>query len=224
MNPKLPLRSEDLCGDILEIALNETTPFTPELLHCCSYKEQVMGDSTDSVSIDIDMMPLGGKECLVKTSKGSITVLVCGDQEKPALITYPDVALNYMSCFQGLFFSPDSASLLLHNFCIYHIDAPGHEFVQLGAAVIPSDVPLLSVDDLADQVAEVVDFFGLQTDPYSAWWLTLISNDTSHWVELAIENRLTRDGAQKAYIHLVKPNVSVRNRKQLPLRCLKSNA
>ncbi|GMP40850.1 hypothetical protein CsSME_00011146 [Camellia sinensis var. sinensis] len=116
-----------------------------------------MGDSTDSVSIDIDMMPLGGKECLVKTSKGSITVLVCGDQEKPALITYPDVALNYMSCFQGLFFSPDSASLLLHNFCIYHIDAPGHE---LGAAVIPSDVPLLSVDDLADQVAEVVDFFG----------------------------------------------------------------
>ncbi|CAL5330449.1 unnamed protein product [Camellia sinensis] len=118
-----------------------------------------MGDSTDSVSIDIDMMPLGGKECLVKTSKGSITVLVCGDQEKPALITYPDVALNYMSCFQGLFFSPDSASLLLHNFCIYHIDAPGHE---LGAAVIPSDVPLLSVDDLADQVAEVVDFFGLK--------------------------------------------------------------
>ncbi|CAL5330453.1 unnamed protein product [Camellia sinensis] len=118
-----------------------------------------MGDSTDSVSIDIDMIPLGGKECLVKTSKGSITVLVCGDQEKPALITYPDVALNYMSCFQGLFFSPDSASLLLHNFCIYHIDAPGHE---LGAAVIPSDVPLLSVDDLADQVAEVVDFFGLK--------------------------------------------------------------
>lgn len=32
-----------------------------------------------------------------------------------------------MSCFQGLFFCPDAASLLLHNFCIYHIDAPGHE-------------------------------------------------------------------------------------------------
>ena len=32
-----------------------------------------------------------------------------------------------MSCFQGLFFCPDAASLLLHNFCVYHIDAPGHE-------------------------------------------------------------------------------------------------
>ncbi|CAI0432588.1 unnamed protein product, partial [Linum tenue] len=54
---------------------------------------------------------------------------------------------------------PEAAPLLLHNFCIYHIDAPGHE---LGADVISSDAPLLSVDDLADQVAEVLDYFGLQ--------------------------------------------------------------
>lgn len=32
-----------------------------------------------------------------------------------------------MSCFQGLFFCPDAFSLLLHNFCIYHISPPGHE-------------------------------------------------------------------------------------------------
>lgn len=134
---------------------------------------------------------------MVNTSKGSVSVLVCGDQGKPALITYPDVALNCMilflffcflpmiyldlklnacsggswngyfsfilipnvwkkvefsvsgcslllgvrclcsykqktlstdmSCFQGLLFCSDAASLLLHNFCIYHIDAPGHE-------------------------------------------------------------------------------------------------
>ncbi|XP_028790277.1 protein NDL1 isoform X1 [Neltuma alba] len=118
-----------------------------------------MGDSSRSTFIDIDLIPLGGKQFMVKTSKGSISVLVCGDQEKPALITYPDVALNYISCFQGLFFCPDASSLLLHNFCIYHIDAPGHE---LGADMIPSDEPLLSVDDLADQVVEVLDFFGLR--------------------------------------------------------------
>ena len=35
----------------------------------------------------------------MKTSKGSISVYVCGDQEKPALITYPDVALNCMFHF-----------------------------------------------------------------------------------------------------------------------------
>ncbi|XWS58317.1 hypothetical protein CRYUN_Cryun08bG0023600 [Craigia yunnanensis] len=118
-----------------------------------------MGEQSDSVSIDINMVLFGGKEFLVKTSRGSLSVFVCGDQEKPALITYPDVALNYMSCFQGLFVCPDAASLLLHNFCIYHIDAPGHE---LGANVISSEVPLLSVDDLADQVSEVLDFFGLK--------------------------------------------------------------
>ena len=32
-----------------------------------------------------------------------------------------------MSCFQGLLFCPEAASLLLHNFCIYHISPPGHE-------------------------------------------------------------------------------------------------
>ncbi|KAL3750348.1 hypothetical protein ACJRO7_011360 [Eucalyptus globulus] len=118
-----------------------------------------MAESSDSVSVDVDAVPFEGKEHAVKTSKGSVSVFVCGDQEKPALITYPDVALNYVSCFQGLFFCPDAASLLLHNFCIYHIDAPGHE---LGADVISSDAPILSVDDLADQIAEVLDFFGLK--------------------------------------------------------------
>jgi hypothetical protein len=61
-----------------------------------------------------------------------------------------------MSCFQGLFFCPEAASLLLHNFCVYHITPQGHE---LGAAPISSDVPVPSVDDLADQVADVLDFF-----------------------------------------------------------------
>ncbi|KAM7273477.1 hypothetical protein ACFE04_028141 [Oxalis oulophora] len=112
-----------------------------------------------SGSVSIDMETLGGKEYVVKTSRGIISVFVCGDQHKPALITYPDVALNYMSCFQGLFFCEDAASLLLHNFCIYHIDAPGHE---LGADAISSDSPLLSVHDLADQVAEVLDYFGVK--------------------------------------------------------------
>ncbi|CAN0829416.1 Protein NDL1 [Linum grandiflorum] len=49
-----------------------------------------------------------------------------------------------MSCFQGLFYCPEAAPLLL------------------GADVISPDAPLLSVDDLADQVAEVLDYFGLQ--------------------------------------------------------------
>lgn len=41
-----------------------------------------------------------------------------------------------MSCFQGLFFCPEAASLLLHNFCIYHISPPGHEVCILLASEI----------------------------------------------------------------------------------------
>ncbi|MBA0729896.1 hypothetical protein Golax_023168 [Gossypium laxum] len=113
--------------------------------------------SSDSVSIDMETISLGGKEYLVKTRLGTVSVVVFGDQDKPALVTYPDLALNHISCFQGLFFSPEASSLLLHNFCIYHISPPGHE---LGAAPIVSDDFSSSVDDLADQIVEVLNFFG----------------------------------------------------------------
>ncbi|MBA0594181.1 hypothetical protein Gorai_011096, partial [Gossypium raimondii] len=63
-----------------------------------------------------------------------------------------------ISCFQGLFFCPEASSLLLHNFCIYHISPPGHEF---GAPPICPDGFMPSVDDLADQIVEVLNFFGL---------------------------------------------------------------
>ncbi|KAG0493909.1 hypothetical protein HPP92_004903 [Vanilla planifolia] len=117
-----------------------------------------MGESSGSVSIDVENIFFGGKEHLIRTSFGPVSVAVFGDLEKPALVTYPDLALSYMSCFQGLLFCPEAASLMLHNFCIYHISPPGHE---LGAAPISSNVPVASVDDLADQVAEILDFFGL---------------------------------------------------------------
>ncbi|KAJ6805007.1 pollen-specific protein SF21-like [Iris pallida] len=118
-----------------------------------------MADSSrDSFSIDVERISFGGKEHHIQTSLGSVSVAVYGDLEKTALVTYPDVALNYMSCFQGLLFCPEASSLLLHNFCIYHISPPGHE---LGAAPIPADVPVPSVDELADQIAEVLDYFGL---------------------------------------------------------------
>ncbi|GAB4837119.1 Protein ndl2 [Ancistrocladus abbreviatus] len=117
-----------------------------------------MGDSTDSVSVDIETISIDGKEYIVGTCCGPVSVAVFGDQDKPALVTYPDLALNYMSCFQGLFLCPEALSLLLHNFCLYHISPPGHE---LGAAAINADSPFPSVDELADQVAEVLDYFGL---------------------------------------------------------------
>ncbi|KAL5980331.1 hypothetical protein ACLOJK_028239 [Asimina triloba] len=72
---------------------------------------------------------LVGAEHIVHTGRGPISVSVFGDQEKPALITYPDLALN--------------------------------QFLQLGAAEISSDLRVPSADDLADQVADVLDYFRL---------------------------------------------------------------
>eukprot|EP00249_Psilotum_nudum_P015558 c25391_g1_i1 orf=397-1449(-) len=118
-----------------------------------------MCEPSSAVSLDIETIPWGGQEYVVETRFGPLSVFVCGDEEKPALITYPDVALNYMSCFQGLLFCPEAASLLFHNFCIYHIDPPGHE---LGSCAITSDQPIPSADDLADQVVDVLDYFGLR--------------------------------------------------------------
>ncbi|KAB1210227.1 Pollen-specific protein SF21 [Morella rubra] len=52
-------------------------------------------------------------EHLIRIGRVPVFVIVYGDQEKPALLPYPDLALN--------------PSLMLHNFCIYHISPPGHE-------------------------------------------------------------------------------------------------
>ncbi|XP_024966351.1 protein NDL1-like [Cynara cardunculus var. scolymus] len=117
-----------------------------------------MADSIDSIAVDMETVYLGGKEHIIRTAHGSVSVIVYGDEEKPPLITYPDVALNHISCFQGLFFCPEASSLLLHNFCIYHITPPGHE---LGAASICADDPYPSVDDLCDQILEVLNHFRL---------------------------------------------------------------
>ncbi|GAA0167291.1 non-receptor serine/threonine protein kinase [Lithospermum erythrorhizon] len=44
------------------------------------------------------------------------------------------------------------------SFCVYHISPPGHE---LGAAALSSDESAPSVDDLADQIIEVLNYFRL---------------------------------------------------------------
>jgi len=46
---------------------------------------------------------------------------------------------------------------------IIHIDFPlelPQEFLQLGAAAICSDEPVPSAEDLADQIIEILNYFG----------------------------------------------------------------
>ncbi|KAL3839035.1 hypothetical protein ACJIZ3_023626 [Penstemon smallii] len=60
-----------------------------------------------------------------------------------------------MSCFQGLFYCPEAFSLLLHNFCIYHISPPGHE---LGAAWTRVKIPAKMQKRIQDRLSEVFSF------------------------------------------------------------------
>ncbi|OEL13580.1 Pollen-specific protein SF21 [Dichanthelium oligosanthes] len=160
-----------------------------------------MGDSSGSrsVSVDVERISFGGKEHLVRTKCGSVTVAVYGDEDKPALITYPDVGLNckcrhrfsnllitvmtgfcnrqpniaHMVLFPVWFWqtcpvSKDCSSARKLRLCCSTISASTTSILRdmrsvmpFGAAPIPSDVPVPSVDDLADQVADVLDFFSL---------------------------------------------------------------
>jgi len=48
------------------------------------------------------IMVLPFQEHHIQTGCGSVSVIVYGDQDKPALITYPDLALN-CKCIMTLF-------------------------------------------------------------------------------------------------------------------------
>lgn len=41
----------------------------------------------------------------VRTGSGTVSVIVYGDQDKPALITYPDLALNREYCYRGFLYT-----------------------------------------------------------------------------------------------------------------------
>ncbi|XP_064641172.1 protein NDRG3-like isoform X16 [Lineus longissimus] len=62
----------------------------------------------------------------IDTAVGVLHVAVQGDRSKPAILTYHDLGLNHMTCFQGFFNFADMQPLLRH-FCVYHVNAPGQQ-------------------------------------------------------------------------------------------------
>uniref|UniRef100_A0A4D5R9Z9 Protein NDRG3 n=1 Tax=Scolopendra viridis TaxID=118503 RepID=A0A4D5R9Z9_SCOVI len=99
------------------------------------------------------------QEDRVETTNGStLLVAVQGDRSKPAIITYHDIGLNHTSCYQAFFNFVDN-KILLQNFCVYHINAPGQEE---GAANLPEGYEYPSMDQLADMIINVMEFYGLK--------------------------------------------------------------
>lgn len=96
-------------------------------------------------------------EEIVSTDHGSVTVAIKGDRSKPAILTFHDLGLNYISNFQALFNFPDMAEIV-QNFCIMHVNAPGQED---GAPALPEDFVYPSMDELAEQVNDVINHFAI---------------------------------------------------------------
>ncbi|KAL0280340.1 UNVERIFIED_CONTAM: hypothetical protein PYX00_001661 [Menopon gallinae] len=94
----------------------------------------------------------------VETDRGTLLVGVQGNRSKPAILTYHDLGLNYVSGFQA-FFNYNDMRTLLENFCVYHVNAPGQE---PDAATLPEDYLYPSMDELAEQILFVLGHFGLR--------------------------------------------------------------
>lgn len=59
------------------------------------------------------------------TRWGPLTVTVSGARGGTPCLTFHDVGLSHRSCFQGLLLALGPKSLLLRNYTLYHVDAPG---------------------------------------------------------------------------------------------------
>jgi len=99
------------------------------------------------------------KEERIETAHGILMVAIQGDQKKPALITYHDLGLNHVANFQA-FFNFSEMRVLIQNFCIYHINAPGQEE---GASTLPEGYIYPTMEELAEQISDVVLHFDLKT-------------------------------------------------------------
>ncbi|XP_019700820.1 protein NDRG3 isoform X3 [Harpegnathos saltator] len=99
------------------------------------------------------------REERVETDKGSLLVAVQGNRAKPAILTYHDLGLNYISSFQA-FFNYIDMRVLLENFCVYHVNAPGQEE---GAPTLPEDYTYPSMEELAEQLLFILGHFGIKS-------------------------------------------------------------
>ncbi|XP_021894879.1 pollen-specific protein SF21-like [Carica papaya] len=130
-----------------------------------------MGDSSGSVSIHMDTITLGGKvNCILHTFRCGLPVLdsdvLYGANIGLWLNKIFAVFKDYSSSRSMLVaFSRTSVYITLvpwgMRFTLFLICHFPQEPLQLGAAAIRPNDPLLSVDNLADQILEVLNFFGL---------------------------------------------------------------
>lgn len=109
------------------------------------------------------------EEVDVRTPFGPLHVVIQGDRRFPAILTYHDIGLNSDTCFGGFFAHRDVRSVM-DNFCVYHLNALGH---QRGAPTLPQGLGFTptnasryvypTMDELAKMVFSVVEDFRIKS-------------------------------------------------------------
>uniref|UniRef100_A0A8B9G9H2 Protein NDRG4 n=1 Tax=Amazona collaria TaxID=241587 RepID=A0A8B9G9H2_9PSIT len=103
---------------------------------------------------------LGMMEHDIETPYGLLHVVIQGSPKgnRPAILTYHDVGLNYKLCFNTFFNYKDMQEITKH-FVVCHVDALGQ---QAGASQFPQGYQYPSMDQLAAMLPSVVQHFGFK--------------------------------------------------------------
>uniref|UniRef100_A0AAX7UC05 Protein NDRG2 n=1 Tax=Astatotilapia calliptera TaxID=8154 RepID=A0AAX7UC05_ASTCA len=110
---------------------------------------------------DVEMIVAEIEEHDVETPNGRIHCTMKGvpKGDRPVILTFHDVGLNYKTCWNTLFDHEDMAEIMQH-FAVCHVDAPGqHE----GANTFSTGYEYPSMDQLAESLPLVLKHFGLKS-------------------------------------------------------------
>jgi len=96
----------------------------------------------------------------VKTSYGVCKAFVHGDLtiDLPSILTFHDMGLNHVGCFQSFFNFAQNSEILPH-FPVVHIDAPGQWY---GAPDLATSIDAFDFDELSKGIDLVVAELGLK--------------------------------------------------------------
>ncbi|KAB5518413.1 hypothetical protein PHYPO_G00165570 [Pangasianodon hypophthalmus] len=118
-------------------------------------------DSVKEAEIAARILLDRGQEYNIETPHGLVHVTLhgTGSTRRPAILTYHDVGMDSKSCF-STFFKFEEMQEIVKNFTVVHVDAPGQEE---GAAPYPSGYHYFSMDQLAEMIPSVIQFFNFRT-------------------------------------------------------------
>lgn len=95
----------------------------------------------------------------VSTAYGNIKVSIYGDRKMHPIVTFHDIGLDSESSFQN-FLQFGAVAEFSEKFCIYNINAIGQ---AMDASPLRENFQYPSLDDMATQIENVVEHFGLKS-------------------------------------------------------------